>query len=178
MVIIAQDETNVPRFLLTDDFGALIDTAHSYIHRGLFYIVSRYYAAVPMGGTADMRIQVGATLNPHITISVAAGANATINIYEGTTYTAPGTALIVYSRNRETFGIGETSAFHTPTVLLLGPSIYNAFIPGGSKQSAVGSVRSNSQEWVFEHPWDYLIRVTNVSAAAADYSIEAEWYEV
>jgi hypothetical protein len=166
--------------LVDATLGALvtIDGAHKEVHDGKFFVVSRYYAAIAAAGVADMRVLVGAAKALHVTVSVAAGGNANVDIYEGTTYTANGTAVTIYDRNRTTANASTATSFHTPTVLVLGTDIFDGFCPGGSKQSAMGSVRSNGQEWIFKKSTDYLIRVTNVSAGNADYSIEVEWYEV
>jgi hypothetical protein len=199
-MIIARDASSIARFLFTDAIGRLyvllsdgtttavidptlsalvtIDGVHRQVHLGNFFVVSRYFAAIAAAGTADLRVLVGAAKALHVTISVAAGANANVDVYEGTTYTAAGAAVTIYDRNRTTANASTATAFHTPTVLVLGTNLFDGFCPGGSKQSAMGSVRSNGQEWIFKKSTDYLIRVTNVSAGNADYSIEVEWYEV
>lgn len=200
MAIIAQNTTDNPRLLLTDNAGNLyvlltdgtttavidpalfalttIDCAHRQVHLGNYFIASNIFLAVAGAGTADLRIIVAATKALHAIVNITVEGKATVHFYEGTTYTGAGVGVTVYNKNRASLTASTATVQHTPAVNVLGTNIYQSFMHGGSRNFAIGSSRGNAQEWIFKKSGDYLIRVTNTSGAASDISIEVEFYEV
>ncbi|GAG15515.1 unnamed protein product [marine sediment metagenome] len=160
--------------------GALcvIQGEHHEVHEGEFFTLSHFYSDVADNGNADLHIIVGAGKELHVTITVVGEANAEVLIYEGTTYNAAGTAEPIHDKNRVTANTSNALAKHTPTINTLGTVRHHSFLPGGTKKAAIGSVRSNGQEWIFKKSVDYLIRITNRGGADKDFSIEIEFYEV
>ena len=155
-----------------------ITAPHYMIHEGKSFIASYAWDNVAHLSTAKLRIIVGANKALHATISVVAQGNAEFRIYEGTTYTDNGTAVTIYDKNRTTANTSDALCYHTPTVNTSGPVIYHSFVPGGTKQRAVGSVRTNGEEWIFKKSTDYMLMLANESGDNMDASIEIEFYEV
>ena len=127
---------------------------------------------------ADLHIIVGSAKELHTTVTVSGAGDAQILFYEGTTYDAAGTAVVIHDKNRTTANTSNATAAHTPTVNTLGTVRHHSFLPGGTKNSSIGSYRANGQEWIFKKSTDILIRLTNNGGAAKDFSIEVEFYEV
>lgn len=182
MPLVAGVKSNKDVILIEAD--ALIDalvtitTPHHMIHEGKSFIVSDWFDNVANDAVSTIRIMVGANKELHATVSVAAQGMGKFRIQEGTTYTVDGTALTIYDKNRTTANTSDALAYHTPTIDVAGPVIYDSFIPGGSKQRAIGSVRTNGEEWILKKSTDYKFSITNLGGADMDISIEIEFYEV
>jgi len=160
------------------DAPVTITTPHHMTHEGKYFIASRYFVSVDAAAYAILRLLVGANKELHATVSVAAAAQGNFYIFEGSTYTENGTAVTIHDKNRTTANASDALCYHTPTVeAYIGP-LYKGLIPGGSKQRAIGSVRTNGEEWIFKKSTDYLFRFFNSSEAACAVSIEVEFYEV
>lgn len=155
-----------------------INTPHHMIHEGKSFIVSEWFDNVADLGIADLRILAGANKALHASISVAAEGKGKLAIFEGNTYTDNGTPATIFDKNRTTANTSDALAYHTATVNAQGPKIYESFIPGGTKQRAIGSVRTNGEEWIFKKSTDYRVRFANHGGADMDIGIEIEFYEV
>lgn len=156
----------------------IITTPHHMIHEGKGFIASNYFADVADATNALLRILVGANKELHATLSVAVQGNGDLKISEGTTYTNNGTAVTIYDKNRTTGNASDALCYHTPTIDAFGPTIFRSHVPGGTKQRALGSVRTNGEEWILKKSTDYLFRFTNRGGDDMDISIELEFYEV
>jgi len=182
MPVVAGVKSNKDVILIEAD--ALVDalvtinTPHHMIHEGKMFIASNAWDHLLDGAAAYLRILVGANKELHATISVAAQGIGEFHLHEGTTYTDNGTAVTIYDKNRTTANTSDALCYHTPTINVLGNRIYHSFVPGGEKQRAVGSVRTNGEEWIFKKSTDYLLRFVNEGGDEMDVSIEMEFYEV
>ena len=59
----------------------------------------------------------------------------------------------------------------------MGTLLWAGFIGGGNKKDAVGGSIQERDEWILQENVQYLLRVTNISAGAADISFQATYYE-
>lgn len=160
--------------------GALcvIQAEHHEIHVGESFIASYFWDDVADNGTARMHIVVGADKELHATITVVTEAKGELDLLEGTTWTANGTAVTIYDKNRTTGNTSNATAYRDGTINAAGTKILESFMPGGTKNFAVGSARSGAQEWIFKKSTDYLVRWQNRGGAVKDCAIIIEFYEV
>lgn len=155
-----------------------ITVPHHMIHEGKNFIASHFFSNLADQAIALFRILVGANKELHATLSVSAQGMGKFRIAEGTTYSNNGTAVTIYDKNRTTANTSDALCYHTPTVDAAAPKIYDCFVPGGSKQRAIGSVRTNGEEWILKKSTDYLFLFVNYGGANMDASMEIEFYEV
>jgi hypothetical protein len=156
-----------------------IDFVHEQIHEGNSFTAGHYFAAVAASASVMFRISVGASNYAHILFDIAAGAVSEATIDEGTTFSAPGTALTEFNLDRSSATVADVSAFHTPTVNVAGTTMKHILIPGANKASQGGGDSAASRlEWILDKSTEYLVTVTNNGTGAEDISINATWYEV
>lgn len=155
-----------------------ITTPHHMIHVGKSFTVSHWFDNIEAVGSAMLRILVGDDKELHATVSVSAEATGRFQIMEGATYQGDGTVITIFDKNRKTANTSNAIAAHTPIVDVAGTIIYDSYIPGGTKQRSIGSVRTNGEEWILKKSEDYLFTYINLGGADKDASIEVEFYEV
>lgn len=155
-----------------------ITTPHHMIHEGKGFIASKQFDNLADLEVAKLRILVGANKELHATVTVSAEGKGRTKIAEGTTYTVEGTAVTIFDKNRTTANASDALCYHTPTTDVAGTRIHYSYVPGGTKQRAIGSTRANGEEWIFKKSTDYQILFTNEGGDAKDASIEIEFYEV
>ena len=158
-----------------------IDFAHSKVHAGDFYTVSKISNAVASSGTLEIFIITGSTYELHMNFNTSAGGDSEFYLFEGTTVSANGTALTPYNNNRVSSNTAEASFYHTPTITGDGTQLYVDFVPGGSGVfgaggTAGGPIRSGT-EVILKQSTNYLVRVTNTSGGAIDLSMGLGFYE-
>ena len=158
-----------------------IDFAHSQTHRGLLFTASQTFS-VDTASSVTLFLKTGETWGPHTAFRVASGADARIELFEGTTVSSNGTAVSVFNNNRTSSTISEPTVFHTPTITGVGTLIFDGLNPGGSRGNAVGGVFHGAlrkgAEWILNMSTNYLMRVTNLSLATEDITIGCSFYEV
>jgi len=165
---------------VTDDSLCTITHAHKEVHSGSHYITGHLFTAVANNANADFRIVNGSTKEIHLIITGIVEAKAYGYLYEGTTYTDPGTSNGIVNNNRNSSNTSTATVYYAPTVDTLGTAIYPEFlIPAGTKSAAIGGNASNGQEIILKPSTDYLIRLTSKAGAGAtnDMQILCEWYE-
>ena len=157
-----------------------IDVAHNNVHKGKFYTACNIFNSVANTSSAEVLIQVGSNKKLHFVKNCAAGGDAEVFLFEGTTFSAAGTSITAYNLNRSSSSTTDATITHTPTLTADGTQINCGFIPGGGIFGAGGSnggpIRSGT-EIVLDVNTDYLIRLTNTSGGAQDMSIEVGYYE-
>jgi hypothetical protein len=150
---------------------------HARIHEGIFYTTSKLFLAVSSLGYRDMRIVVAADSECHLRPFMAGGGEAHYFLYENTTFTVAGTALLAVNRNRESANVADTLFFHTPTIDAAGDLIEEGMQPGGSGGNAQGSEgAAGFEEWILT-PGEYVFRVQNNGGAAKALSMQLDFYE-
>ena len=158
----------------------VIDTAHLRVHDGQAFTVSHIWpetGEIADNANADILIQVGAN-RLHAVWNLSCGGNSETYFYEGTTFSAAGTAITAYNQNRSSAKTSLSTFTHTPTVTLVGTELIAEFLPGGTKDAGSGgSGETFVREIDLAPSTDYLIRITNRSGAIQMASIHIEFYE-
>lgn len=122
----------------------------------------------------DFLVKIGA-LHAHMRVSLSAGGNCELLIYEEPTTTANGVAVNARSKNRAVLGTRLTAVYRDPTVGAVGTELFHLFTIGGEKKGTGGDW--GDTHWIFERDTDYLIRVTNRSGAGIQFGLGLGWSE-
>lgn len=158
----------------------VIQTEHAHLHNGEMYeasILLSEAGAIADNANADMLIQL--TTPAHTIIGAACGGDAEVFVYENPTFSAAGTALTAYNKNRISSNTSSAVVTHTPTITVVGTKLFERFMPGGKAAVAQGiSDGSYGHERILKGGNDYLIRVTNRAGTAQAISINLEFYEL
>lgn len=153
---------------------------HAYLHYGSRFFVSNR-VSVANTATADIVVEVGASLNPHMKTKVAAGGDFHIDIYENTDADADGTLYVSQNHNREVQLIDSVSPTVSlrldPTVNAAGDVFDRLCLFGGTGPLAVGTSGEGRDEFILTRSVKYLYRFTNVSGQTQDLCFEFDWYE-
>lgn len=152
----------------------LINEIHFNIHRGIVFTAVRTELNVANNGTVDVLLIV--TNATHLRFKMSAEGQSTVSLFEGTTVSGSGTVVPARNRNRFSSNVATTAVYHTPTITDDGTELAEAFLPGGSGGTAQGTETSPTEEWVLS-AGNYMVRLTNISGTASNFSAALEFYE-
>lgn len=160
------DENGVISQMLGDTLypGApiMIDIDHHEVHCGDSYSATR---AVDLGNGASDTIIINvpnnATKRYHLVADVNTELEAELNIYEGATTGADGTAITNYNRDRNSANTSTLAITHTPTNPSGGTLIYTSH--WGSGRTFGGETRGQ-QEIILKNNTKYRFVITNSTA--------------
>ncbi len=160
-----------------------ITEEHRLIHDGMGFTMTYKAAAVADEASSDILLVVPAGCYPHLRkfVTNATGGPLDAFLYEGTTASADGTALVETNNNRNSATTANMVVTHTPTVDPVGTQIDYALLPTLTAiGSNVGGVKGPDigEEWVLKPSTKYLLRVTNNSGGAVDVGWHLFWYEL
>jgi hypothetical protein len=144
---------------------------HRRIHQGLSFAADVSNQALGAAGVINILIQVGSK-NSHMRFTSAVGDTCSLQLFEGTTFSAAGSAVTVSNRNRASGVTALTTITTAPTITLDGSSL------GFVVQPANVVLEASQLEWVLLANQDYLLRLTNVSASAAAVTVNLNFYEL
>lgn len=173
-------DRRIVKEISVDDSGAIvfINYEHGKVHLGEFFVVGGTEAAIANNGTIDLYIVTPATKTLHTYLSLQAGGDATIQVYDSTTISAAGTILTARNLNRE-FPDGMDTQFQKdPTISALGTLFWENLLPGGRGGGSPGAISDQSEQIVFARNSTYLIRLTNIAGTAQPLGIQLAIYEV
>lgn len=152
------------------------DEIHSNIHRGIFFSATHLTLALANNDTSNILFATSGVV--HLRMTVSASAQTLVEFHEDATVSASGTSIALYNRNRlSPIGSGTTGLFHDPTIVSSGTRLYVTFVPGGTKNQAIGSENQTFQEWILKPHMLYLCVCTNNSGSASSFSCEVDLYE-
>ncbi len=152
-----------------------IDYAHHEIHSGSHFFIKDYVDSLSNGQVYDFLVIVPDTLKrPHTLIHFDFEAEATYELYEGTTVSDNGTALTSFNNNRNSATAATTLAYHTPTVTGVGTRIAGSIT--GSRRRVGGDIRSEG-ELILDQANTYLLRITNNTTSSNWMDYHFVWYE-
>ena len=166
---------------IDEEKGILINIAweHYLVHEGKMFTTG-YSASVNNSANMDIRIAPGAaSAELHCAISVVAGGQVTVYLYEAPTISV-GTALTLVNLNRVSSRTMSWLFYHTPTVGAVGSNILinGRILPGGvTPQTRIGGGIRPGTEWEFDPTKEYLLRITNTSGATTVINPTFEFYE-
>ena len=152
-----------------------IGSVHHELHDGRAFIVSRDSGSIADGATSDILIQVGTT-ELHFTTGAGTTGSFSADLYEGTTFSAAGTALVSYNKLRSSATTTNATFTHTPTTTALGTSVWCSLISGGKKVGGDSELPEIDQ-FVLTASTNYLYRLTNISGVAAQAISNVSYYE-
>ena len=139
--------------------------------QGRLFFSSSVSRAVANAATVSVQVTAGAQTEM-LKMAIVATGECTVDAYEGTTYSAAGTALTIENRNLVSANVCAASAHLNPTVSVLGSYHFTQIVPAGSGPGAggvrAGSVSPDSYSFLMAPNSDLLFVITNVSGAAAD----------
>ena len=124
--------------------------------------------------SVDFLVRVG-SCHVHATARVAVAGNCELLMYEGPTNTNVGAGMAAICKNRDTPGPTEVLTYSGPTITNAGTLLFHWFVPGGTKKD-VGQSWGEA-EWILAPDTDYLLRVTNRSGGAIQFSFSIAWSE-
>lgn len=152
-----------------------IEYEHHEIHGGSSFITS-YAVDLGNGATADLLITTPNTTKwAHVVFTIEHELEAHVYLYENPTVSDAGTGITTYNRDRNSATAATTTVKHTPTVDPVGTLIWEDH--SGSGRTTGGGSHSNG-EFVLKQNEDYLLRITNAIANAANYiAVHIDWYE-
>ena len=152
---------------------------HQKVHEGEFYSAGYLDEAVINDGTIEILLQTPADKTMHSYIKLIAGGDARFDVYEGTTFSAAGTAISPVNHNRSSANTCGCTVTHTPTITTDGTLIWSEYIAGGSGGLTPGAVQNVSTEQaVFDSNAVYLFRLTNLAGTAQPLQIISAYYPV
>lgn len=160
-----------------DDALVTTDEIHANIHRGILFEATHVDLSVAASSSIEMLVQVDAGQSAHALINLETTGDATYELYEGTTFSAAGTAIDATNRNRESTNTAVTVVTHSPTVTDAGTRIDYHLRPGGGGPHAGGGSGMLYKEWVLRPGTAYLLRMTNINTSAHAVSMHVDWYE-
>ena len=154
-----------------------IDTVHQHIHEGIMFSAHQYDDAVANDGTLAFLIQVPAGVSPHLRPRAAAGGDAEVRLFEAPTFSAAGSAAAALNRKRSSDITALATVTTGPTVSVNGTELDATYVPGGSRNQAVGGSAGFFQEWILAPSTNYLVLMTNKSGGSAELALALDWYE-
>lgn len=159
---------------IANDHGSLVTVTylHDVMHRGCLFEITNGVTLATTSDTFVYLIQTG-SIPIHFLFSVSASGEANFMIYEGTTFSAAGTAVTPINLNRTSANTLTLTTTHTPTVTTDGTLLATHHI--GTGRITGGSVASAS-EFVLATNEDYLLRVTT-EGNSNDIDMEFLLYE-
>lgn len=153
------------------------EIVHEKIHEGEFFSAGVFNSALGAGATLNVLIQTG-TLPMHVRFASSASQAIQVLLFEGTTFSAAGTAVPAVSRNRvHSVAVGATIT-QGPTITLDGAQLFGGFIAGGTSGQAQGGEISAFNEYIFNPSTVYCARlVNNLAAGVTIAQMSLEFYE-
>ena len=112
-----------------------------------------------------------------VVIEVVGLAQAYVDIYRGVTVTTSGTALTPVNLNLGSSEVSVVDVEYNGTYSLPAEPALNTVCPGGSHVRAVGGATEVGETAIIPENHNFLVRVTNKSASASDFSIRILWWE-
>lgn len=150
----------------------VIDTVHAHIHAGELFAADLVNLALASAADLEILIRTAVGVPVHLRITVGAGGDARVRLFEAPTTSADGAALPLEDRNRVTDSTPTALTFSGPTVTDDGTSLLDAVQPASKGASFVPF-----GEFVLAADTDYLVRATNLAGGAQPVSIQVDMYE-
>lgn len=177
------DEFGVYSHMLGDNMfqgsPVVIDSNHHEIHCGDSYELT-YVDDMENNGTVEILIIVPnepgtgqAQKLYHLKQIVDTEAEATVEIFEGTTYSSSGTSISSFNRNRNSSFNDFLGVTHTPTITSDGTQIFIKKVGSGR---GTGGVAGRESEIVLRNNETYLIRISNDVATQNYCNVELDYY--
>jgi len=149
------------------------------VYEGKGFTVSRRFTGVASKASVDFYFEnpSGSEVDVFmIAMEITALASCHIDIYRNNTVTATGTSVTPVNLNFSSAKASVVQAEYGGTYTL-GNLVKQTICPGGSKKEAIGGLASVGENVVIPPGNNFLVRITNISDAATDISVEILWWE-
>lgn len=154
-----------------------ITTLELALSNGELFSMSDFQLAITDGSELDYRITTPASPTVSLVGVIIEGiGDGDIELFENGTISV-GTSKTIFDLNRITANTATTVIAEGPTVSAAGTSLFKTLLIGGSKNQAIPVVFNNQAALVLKPSEDYLLRITNESGVASDYSIRIVFKE-
>lgn len=154
-----------------------IDTVHWRIHEGQMFSADVFDPALANAAFLQVLVQVPSGLFAHVKSSFNSGGDALGHLYENTTFSAAGSVVTGFNRNRASSKIHTITITEAPTITSKGDPLPRIFIPGGGGLPfASGGGADFFNEFILPEGI-YLVELENISGSPSTASIQIDWYE-
>jgi hypothetical protein len=155
---------------------ANIPHEHQKVHEGRYFSGGVYNAALADTTSIEILIQTGAQ-SFHAKLESSASGDSLVYIFEGTTFSAAGTAVVMTNHNRSSAKVFDGTVTHTPTLSTDGTQLsITGYLAAGTKHAGGGGDFGFSNEFILAPNTDYLLRVTNISGGVIKIATSVEGY--
>ena len=146
------------------------------VHAEEAFSISHFWSTVVATSSAELLLHTSAT-DLWAAVLVTAGADASVYVMETAVVATQGTALTAFNKNRGGANATSISAYHTPTGAAAGRTLLSGFAPDGVPYGNLAKPTSEG-EFLLAQSSAYLVRVTNLGAAAEPIGIAVIVHEV
>ena len=159
-----------------------ISTDHKYIHQGKAFEASIETASIAASGTYKIRYKTGTTKYNHSrpTVVYSTANIIKVSFYEGATFSATGTAITVFNKNRISTTTSTAIVAKGATTSANGTLLFSYIVgTGGSPTSRSGGQAAGTvDEYVLKQNTEYCIVVENIGTTTATTGLlNLFWYE-
>ncbi len=154
-----------------------IDSFHHEIHEGETFVATQIDTNLANNGELTFHLTPGPTFS-HLVFNGTNGGDATIELLEDPTVVG-GVAVSERNMKRTSAEPGDTVVLSGVTVNVVGTTVFDCVIPGGTGGNAAGGVlglRDNS-EFILDPDKTYVVRLTNIAGNAKAACLIIQWYE-
>lgn len=152
-----------------------VDYSHHEVHEGSHYFVQGWVDLAASTALDFLFVTPNTTKWAHAQWTVGTEAEGLLELYEGSTIAANGSAVTIYNNDRNSGNTAGVTAFSTPSVTATGGLIYAAKL--GSGRNAGGDA-GRDHEIIAKQNTNYLFRITNNDGSATRYATyDFSWYE-
>lgn len=152
-----------------------VDYAHHEVHDGSHYFIKKWADITGAATVAYfMFVTPNTTKRIHAKVAIAAEAEFRVEIFEGGTVSANGTALTAINNDRDSASTAGLLAYNAPTVTSDGTQIWDTVV-GSGKNSTI-SLGLN-YEIIAATDETYLFKITKVAAGTHWIDFDFFWYE-
>lgn len=160
------------------DLPVIIEFPHHQVHEGEMYSCSYIISSLNSGVSVIFRLSVPNTYSlpiraPHIVGEVISTLETELYFYEGTTFSAPGTAQSTYNRNRNISAGPGMLVYLSPTVSAAGTLLWIGLTGSSNK---AGAADRSLTEWILRPNTEYSFVITS-RANGDKIVVRFDWYE-
>lgn len=172
-----RNDLELAKFDQYSDYAVrVIETDHARVHEGVSFIAGGLFTGIANNAVVEFLIQSASII--HFLPNVSVSGDAEVYLFEDTTFSAAGTPVTKFNKNRNSTKVSDAVITHTPTITADGTQFPPNFIPGGHGGIAIGGEDGGySREIISAIGKVYLLRIKNVSGIAATICPKIEWYE-
>jgi len=126
-----------------------------------------------LADTAELDIRITTAASPTVTlvaVIIEGIGDGDIELFENGTISV-GTGITPLDLNRQTANVSVTVFADGPTVTSAGTSIFKGAMVGGTKNDGIPAAFVGQAALVLKLSEDYLLRITNESGTASNYSV-------